>query len=350
MKRLYALTLVIALGLAACGPTELSLATPGESTLAPVATSAGVSSEATAEAVKGVPTEAPTSEPRGGDDETPAPDSNWAPTPIPTVSGGLSPSTLKYQVLALYPDLFFCDPDAYPVATANEEDLAQQRFPQLQKNDEEFNAILNHLGASVQATYSVADQLAIYGEHKRLAAVAFEKSGDGYQFQLQTRDSDGHGFLVTGLISGQGEISAEQSQPAMVECPICLSAGALIDTPNGQVAVAALQVGDLVWTVDAAGARVAAPLAAVGHVPAPLGHLVVHIVLADGREVRASAGHPLADGRPLGVLRAGDTLDGARVVSADRELYGEPATYDILPAGATGLYWANGVLLGSTIR
>ncbi len=27
----------------------------------------------------------------------------------------------------------------------------------------------------------------------------------------------------------------------------------------------------------------------------------------------------------------------------------EPATYDLLPSGGTGFYWANGVLLASTL-
>ena len=58
----------------------------------------------------------------------------------------------------------------------------------------------------------------------------------------------------------------------------------------------------------------------------------------------------MADGRPLGILRSGAVLDGARVVSAEREPYSGAATYDILPSGATGLYWANGVLLASTLR
>src|SRR6185295_2639064 len=156
-----------------------------------------------------------------------------------------------------------------------------------------------------------------------------------YQFRLQTQDSDGNGFLITGVIDGQGVVSAEQKQPSVATCPICLSAGTLIDTPNGRVPVTALRVGDLVWTVDGAGARVAAPLAAVGHVPAPAGHQMVHVVLADGRELWASAGHPTADGRPLGTLRAGGLLDGARIVSAQRVPYDQPATYDILPTGAT---------------
>ena len=63
-----------------------------------------------------------------------------------------------------------------------------------------------------------------------------------------------------------------------------------------------------------------------------------------------SPGHPPADGRLVGELVAGDGYDGARVLSAERVAYAGGATFDILPAGATGTYWANGVLLGSTLR
>jgi len=66
--------------------------------------------------------------------------------------------------------------------------------------------------------------------------------------------------------------------------------------------------------------------------------------------VRVSPGHPTADGRAVGSLRAGDRYDGAVVTSATLVPYGEPATYDLLPSGPTGTYWANGVLLGSTLR
>jgi len=65
--------------------------------------------------------------------------------------------------------------------------------------------------------------------------------------------------------------------------------------------------------------------------------------------VTASAGHPTADGRKVGELRAGDRLDGARVVAAMMVHLDDGATYDLLPSGPTGTYWADGVLLGSTL-
>ena len=73
-------------------------------------------------------------------------------------------------------------------------------------------------------------------------------------------------------------------------------------------------------------------------------------MLDDGRVLDVSPGHPLTDGRRAGDLIAGDSYDGASVVSADLIGYQGGRTFDVLPAGATGFYWANGVLLASTLR
>ncbi len=132
--------------------------------------------------------------------------------------------------------------------------------------------------------------------------------------------------------------------------PICLPPDAAIDTPDGPVAVSALRPGDRVWTLGADGAAVIAPILHVGSTEAPRDHRVVVATLADGRVVRGSPGHPTADGRTLGELRAGDVLDEARVREVRRVRYDRPRTYDLLPAGPTGAYWSDGVLLGSTLR
>jgi hypothetical protein len=49
------------------------------------------------------------------------------------------------------------------------------------------------------------------------------------------------------------------------------------------------------------------------------------------------------------MLRTGDELDNAAVTTADLILYNGEFTYDLLPAGDTGTYWANGILLKSTL-
>jgi len=78
-------------------------------------------------------------------------------------------------------------------------------------------------------------------------------------------------------------------------------------------------------------------------------HRVVRVELESGRILEISPGHPTADGRTFGDLRAGDRLDGARVVSAELVPYMHGFTYDILPASDTGTYVAGGALIGSTL-
>lgn len=133
-------------------------------------------------------------------------------------------------------------------------------------------------------------------------------------------------------------------------CPICLSKDTLIDTPVGAVAVQRLRAGDVVWTASAGGVRVAALVQKVSKTPVPPTHTMVKLVLQDGRTILVSPGHPTVDGRVVGDLTEEDVYDGALVVSASRVVYGEGYTYDLLPSGATGFYFANGIQLGSTLH
>lgn len=133
-------------------------------------------------------------------------------------------------------------------------------------------------------------------------------------------------------------------------CPICLAAGSLIDTPLGRVAVNELKAGMLVWSVDKYGNRVVRVVAKISKTPVPPTFEIARLMFADGREIFVSPGHPTNDGRAVGDLIVGEFYDGARITAAERVIYDGAFTYDILPSGETGLYWANGVLLGSTLR
>jgi len=162
--------------------------------------------------------------------------------------------------------------------------------------------------------------------------------------------SKGSGVQVEGQVDLFGKVTiTTRTNAGPLNCPICLGLGTRISTPSGEVAVQDLRVGDIVWTtLD--GGRVAQPLVAVGRTPVPGSHEVVQLTLEDGRVVFVSPGHPTADGRLVGELRAGDVLDGATIASAGLVRYTAGFTFDVLPAGATGTYWANGVLLGSTLH
>ena len=133
-------------------------------------------------------------------------------------------------------------------------------------------------------------------------------------------------------------------------CPRCLPAEALIATPSGDLPIGSLAAGALVYSTDEAGRRIVVPIVRVGSTPAPRDHTLVVVVLADGREVTASPGHPTSDARTLGALVVGDSLDGARVVAVRRRPFGEQRTFDLLPASASRVYWADGVQLASTLR
>lgn len=330
MKRLIAFTFVAAL-LAACAPVI-----PGSGISTPIELTAEMST---------VIAETPGPPPTEGPSLTPVPT-----TPIPTLpSSSLSPTELKYRVLDQFPDFFFCDPDFYPIAREDEMVLAQQRFAELQANPEEFQAILNRNGLLGRTTFSDEEKLLIYREHKKLDAIFFEVSGDSYQFQIQTGAEGQQGSVITGTIDANGSIEIQKQEPSFPTCPICLAAGTLIDTPRGRVAVENLRIGDPVWTMNAAGERVPAELLKLGSARVPSNHQVIHILLNDGRELWASPGHPTADGQALGGLKVEDLLDGAHVILIERVPYAATLTYDLLPSGDTGFYWANGILIGSTL-
>jgi len=317
---------------------------------APAASSAGTGVGVTPiviTAVAGSSTSIPVTEITGGM-ESPPGTTAAAPTPIPTLAGGLTPTELKYRLLDQFPDFFYCDPDAYPVARADQTQLAIQHFPEIEANREEFEAILEHNGLSGQSSFTDAQKLQIYSDYKKLAAIGLEAAPGAYQFELRTADGK-QGLQIQGFIDGKGRISVFSKIPTVATCPICLAAWTLIDTPSGPVPVTDLRAGDVVWTQDVTGKRVRAPILQVATAQVPANHEIVHVVLSDGRQLWASPGHPTADGRRLGDLAIGDMLDGGRIVRLEHLRYGWPATYDLLPAGGTGHYWADGILLGSTV-
>ncbi|HEV8468763.1 MAG TPA: Hint domain-containing protein [Candidatus Limnocylindria bacterium] len=346
--RALALALGVAL-VAGCGGAASLRTTPEPSASAPSATSvtatitpAGTVSATTITGtiVPGLGTVPP--------NPTPAP----SPTPSPA-PGGLSQAQLKYRLIDQFGRLLFCDPDYYPVARGDEQALAHQRLPDIQKDAPTFSAILSHLGIAPAATYTGEQELAIYRDWKMLNALRLESVSAGFHFLaiFSSAPNTQQGNRVDGTIDQRGAITVASRTPSgPPPCPICLARGTRIATPRGDVAVEDLRAGDVVWTLDGSGARIATALVEIGSTPVPATHQVVHLVLSDGRTVDVSPGHPTADGRRVGELVGGDDYDGAGILSSERVSYGGGSTFDILPAGATGFYWANGVLLSSTLR
>jgi len=263
----------------------------------------------------------------------------------------LNLADLKLRLLDAFGPLLYCDPDFFPIARlGGEQERALARFPEIQADAATLQAIAAHEGLD-PARLSDAQKLAVYRLWKQLNALQLQPRADGaFDFAALFGPDSRSGVRVQGTIDASGTIQVTVKQPApFLACPICLVRGTLVATPAGDMRVEDIRPGMVVWTEDGSGLRQAVPVLQVGNMPAPAGHQVVRLALDDGRDLQASPGHPAADGRPLGQLRPGDRLDGARVLSATLESY-EGSTFDLLPAGPTGFYWANGVLLGSTLR
>jgi Hint domain len=270
-----------------------------------------------------------------------------SPTPAPAP---LPQAELKYRVMDAGGRISFCDPDFYPIARADENVAANAKIDEIRRDTDTYAAITRRAGTDV---------LAVYREWKALNALRFTASGANWTFNFRSTgdpsptatDPKASGKQIEGSVDTFGKVDiSRRSDAGPLNCPICLARGTRIATPSGEVAVDQLRVGDVVWTLDESGDRIAAPLVAIGSTPVPSTHEVVRIVLGDGRTVLVSPGHPTADGRRIGDVRVGDTLDGAPVLLAQREPYSVGFTFDVRPAGASGAYWANGVLLLSTIR
>ena len=269
--------------------------------------------------------------------------------PTTTVVNYTQPQ-LEYRLLAKYPDVFWCDPDYYPVARAGQEQQnAITQFPSIQSNQQEFSAILVQLKMTAKTDYSDSEKLLVYREYKKLTYAAQMTAGDnGYRFDLRT--GTGQGQHITGSINNSGTITETKREASVNTCPICLTAGTLIDTPDGQVPVEQLVKGMSVWSLDDSGKRVAVVIVKTAATPVPLSFRAVRIELNDGRSVTASPGHPTAEGRAIVDYQAGDMLDGAQVIKVDFINYESAMTFDFLPDSTSGLYWANNVLLKSTLK
>jgi hypothetical protein len=266
------------------------------------------------------------------------------------VGAPLNVSQLKFAVMDSVGTPVYCDPDFYPVARdGGEQTNAISEYPMIRAQADLYAAIVVHEHLPT-GDLDNAQKLTVYRAYKLLNALALTQNGNEFGFDFRALSKDKSIQLVRGTVRVDGVVTvASRTASGPPPCPICLAAGTLIAAPAGALRVIDIKAGMLVWTADRQGRRVAAAVLEVGSTQVPAGHLMVHLVLADGRELLASPGHRAADGRALGSLAAGDTLDGSTIVRWELVPYSGDRTYDLLPAGATGTYWANGVLLSSTL-
>lgn len=285
------------------------------------------------------------------------------PPPPPVTLEKLDLVDLRLRILDQYPGFEFCDPDFYPIARWDEKQRAVELFPQIRSDSLTMDVILVHLKLNGVKEFSDEQKLAIYREYKKLRAIRLEVvegtqyiNNTRYHFSIFYSTSSIIGDYKTNTRNAEGtitldrEISVSKDQEAYLNCPICLSGETQIDTPKGLIAVRDMRLGMLVWTLDARGHRVATIIRETGKTSFLSLPAMIHLTLEDGRRLTVSPSHRLADGRPIGSLSVGDEVENSRVSSLKLISNEEGATYDILPSGGTGKYWANGILLQSTLK
>jgi hypothetical protein len=265
----------------------------------------------------------------------------------------LTQAQLKFAVMDSAGKPAFCDPDFYPLARPGGElASAVAAYPTIKADAETYAAIVAH--EHLPSGDLTDDQkLVLYRAWKLIRVINLTQEGDQYKFSYRTSQSTTNSAqyqMVSGTVRVDGVVTiASREATSAPNCPICLAATTLISTPNGPVRVIDIRVGMTVWTEGVDSGRVAAPVIEVGSAQVPTGHLMVHLTLADGRDLLVSPGHRMGDGRQAGTLNVGDSLDGSVVTLWELVPYSGDRTYDLLPGGQTGRYWANGILMSSTL-
>jgi hypothetical protein len=129
---------------------------------------------------------------------------------------------------------------------------------------------------------------------------------------------------------------------------ICASWDTPVDTPDGQVPIALLKEGDLVWSLHH-GERTAVPILRVNRTPVK-DHRMVSVRFESGWIIEMSESHPTADGRFFRDLEEGTSLGGEVIGQVSTVPYRSANTFDILPDSDSGVYFSGGIPVGSTLH
>src|SRR5262245_41662308 len=162
-------------------------------------------------------------------------------TPEPGGCGGatLAPAELRLLLVDRLGPRWYCDPDEYPVARGTEQERAIERWPELQAENELTRAIAARLGIDLDQPVTDAGKLAIYRQWKVAVSIPLDvvdSSHFRFDYVAQPVPGATQGVHTTGTIDDHGSITiGEKSLADAPNCPICLSVGTPIETPDGSI-------------------------------------------------------------------------------------------------------------------
>src|SRR5438552_5415090 len=170
---------------------------------------------------------------------------------------------LKFKVADAEGPVRVCGPPV--VRAGGDQAEADAGFPLVDAAT--YAAILRHEHLTANPT-SPSFRLAVYRAYKAIQTITLNSDGGSYRFEIPTTKQT----IVSGTIDHSGTITGVSSRPLVGGCPICLTAGTTISTPDGPIPVNQLRVGMPIWTLGPDGGRQLARVRAIGQRPMPLGH------------------------------------------------------------------------------
>jgi len=151
--------------------------------------------------------------------------------------------------------------------------------------------------------------------------------------------------VLTDCYINGNELSVHGCYPAGCPVPICLSAETRIKTPTIEKVVTDLKESDFVISDNGKLVKIKKTSKTEAKK-----HKILKITFHDATTLEISPNHPTSDRKLFKELKIGDLIGGKQIIEIKEILYKYKYTYDILPDSETGNYYANGVLIGSTLK
>jgi len=156
--------------------------------------------------------------------------SGSATTAGPSASAApLGAAQLRLSLIDQLGPRWYCDPDQFPVARADEQQRAIEQFPAMQAEGNVFRAVAARLGLDPDGPLTDPQKLAIYQTWKVATSIPFEArpdGGDSFDYVARPAAGQTTGVHTIGTIDPTGSITIVRQEPAgQPVCPICLAAG-----------------------------------------------------------------------------------------------------------------------------
>jgi hypothetical protein len=148
-----------------------------------------------------------------------------APRTFCTTAPGLTLPALRISLIQQLGPRWYCDPDVYPVAIADELGRAIERYDELRKDSETFDVLTSAVGIDLDdAPATDAEKLELYRLWKSSSTIELAPiGGDRYRFDYLAMPAGAaqQGVRTAGIIGPTMLMTIEQQAPADgPNCPI----------------------------------------------------------------------------------------------------------------------------------